>query len=522
MKIKYIIISCVLLLSYYSCNIDRVDAEPLKNTEASYFADVTQFRKVTFGIYAKLYDYYHYNAGDNGNWPNSLWLLPGDDLTETNGTRTAEELFDGTLNPDNIRLEWIFDKTYEMIAKANVIIEKVNTIDFTFYEEADEIPYMKGEALFLRSYAYYNLFNIYGNVPIITERILNEAEANTPKSSNLEVLEQVITDARAAITILPESWSDNYKGRATKNAARALLIKALVFKSNYTNSTDFSEAIDVFGAITASLTPRYLDNFDVATENNAESLFEVQAAQPGAFSNIFLENDGPWRGVEDLSVFRGMMTVAGTTSISNFSNTRFLITDKLFNSFGTDPRLSYFLKTDDNEGGKLFQKYMLAELDQQQGNVFNTSSNNERVLRYADLMLVMAEAYLKSGSPGTAIQLVNEVRSRAREWGLTSGTTDGTFPANYSTSETNSTVIMQWIMDERFIELAGEGQRWWDLKRWHVAGDIDLSGWTGGDTEFSTHLSSSSLFDVNKHLLFPLPQKEIERNSAILENNPGY
>ncbi len=522
MKTIFIVTVCALILIITGCDKDRVDAPPLKNTEANYFADVTQFRKITFGIYAKLYDYYHYNAGDNGNWANSLWLLPGDDLTETNGSRTAEELFDGTLRPDNIRVEWIFDKTYEMISKSNVIIDKVNSVDFSAYDGADEIPYMEGEALFLRSYAYYNLFNIYGNVPIVTQRFLNADEANTPKSDHLEVLEQVITDAKAALAILPESWSAEYRGRATKNSARALLTKALVFKANYSGSNDYTEAITTFNAITATLSTRYLDNFDVATENNQESLFEIQAGQPSAFSNIFLENDGPWRGVEDLSIFRGMMSVAGSTSISNYANTRFLITDKLFNAFGTDPRISYFLRADDNEGGRLFQKYTLAELDQQQGNVFDTSSNNERVLRYGDLILLIAEAHLKSGNPSTAIQLVNNVRKRARDWGLASGTNDGTVPADYSTSETNIDTIMKWIMDERFIELAGEGQRWWDLKRWHVAGDINLTGWTGDDAQFSTNLSSSSLFDVSKHLLFPLPQKEVERNSEILENNPGY
>ena len=354
MKTIFIVSVCALILIITGCDKDRVDAPPLKNTEANYFADVTQFRKITFGIYAKLYDYYHYNAGDNGNWANSLWLLPGDDLTETNGSRTAEELFDGTLRPDNIRVEWIFDKTYEMISKSNVIIDKVNSVDFSAYDGADEIPYMEGEALFLRSYAYYNLFNIYGNVPIVTQRFLNADEANTPKSDHLEVLEQVITDAKAALAILPESWSAEYRGRATKNSARALLTKALVFKANYSGSNDYTEAITTFNAITATLSTRYLDNFDVATENNQESLFEIQAGQPSAFSNIFLENDGPWRGVEDLSIFRGMMSVAGSTSISNYANTRFLITDKLFNAFGTDPRISYFLRADDNEGGRLF------------------------------------------------------------------------------------------------------------------------------------------------------------------------
>lgn len=77
-------------------------------------------------------------------------------------------------------------------------------------------------------------------------------------------------------------------------------------------------------------------------------------------------------------------------------------------------------------------------------------------------------------------------------------------------------------MDERFVELAGEGQRWWDLKRWHESGDINLTGWTGGDQHFSSFLASPVQFDVNKHLRFPLPQDEIDRNSAIIDNNPGY
>lgn len=64
--------------------------------------------------------------------------------------------------------------------------------------------------------------------------------------------------------------------------------------------------------------------------------------------------------------------------------------------------------------------------------------------------------------------------------------------------------------------------RWWDLKRWHASGDIDLTGWDGSEDNFSTNLASPVQFDVNKHLVFPLPQEEVERNSAITENNPGY
>ena len=415
MKNLYKIIACLIFLIGFSCDPDRVDSPPLGATEESYFTNAIEFRNVMIGAYSKLYDYYFYNVPGT-NWPNSLWLLPGDDLTETNATRTAEELFDGSMNSTNTRLEWMFDNIYEMIQKTSVILDKVNTIDFSDYDGADEIALMEGEALFLRAYSYYNLFNIFGNVPIVTTR-LGADNTNTPKSDKLEVLSQVISDAQLAIAILPESWDPSFRGRATKNSARGLLAKALVFRGNYTGSSeDYSQAITVFNSITASLTTRYLDNFDGAFENNQESLFEVQAASPTAINNIFLYNDGPWRGVEDMSIFRGMLTPTGKGTVSNNANTRFLITNKLLTAFGSDPRISYFLRPDDNEGGRIFQKYTADELDNRVAP-FQSSINNERVLRYGDLVLLAAEAQLKTGNPSSAITLINQIRAKGQTMG---------------------------------------------------------------------------------------------------------
>jgi len=519
MKTIYKISLCILIGALVACDPDRVDTEPLGATENTFFSNVIEFRRVVVGAYSKLYDHYHLNRGQ---WPNSLWLLPGDDLTETQGSRTAEELFDGNMSSTNPRLEWMFDNTYEMIAKCNVVIQKVNTVDFSQYEGADEIAYMEGEGLFIRAYSYFVLFNIFGNVPLVIDRITTPEATNTPVSPMADVLDQVILDAENAISILPESWDPIYAGRATKNSARGLLAKALVFRGNYAGSTaDFTQAISVFNSISgASLMTSYLDNFDEKVENNAESLFEIQGSKPPAINNIFLYNDGPWRGVENMSLFRGMMRPAGKGTASDQASTRFLVTDKLFNNFGTDPRISYFLQPDDNEGGKMFQKYTLDELDSRPS--FGASVNNERVLRYGDIKLLIAEAELKAGTPAAAIGHINDIRTRARDWGVASGEGNGVDPANHSTSETNAATIMQWIMDERFVELAGEGQRWWDLKRWHVGGDIDLTGWGSGDQHFSSNLSSASQFNVDTHLIFPIPQVEISRNSAILNNNPGY
>ncbi|UZR99232.1 RagB/SusD family nutrient uptake outer membrane protein [Chondrinema litorale] len=527
MKAKIKIFAIVWLTICFGCNPELVDNPSLAPTEEDYFSNATEFRTQLTSAYAAIYDHYHFAAPSftfNG-WVAGTWLLPGDDLTETNAARTSVELFDGTLNPTNQQVSFVFQACYKMISRANVTIEKVRTIDYSTYDGADEITMMEGEALFLRAYAYFKLFNVFGSVPIVTDRILSEEETNTPKSPAIEVLGQVIEDTKAAIEVLPEEWDPMYLGRIDKNAARGLLAKALVFRGDYEgNTADYQEALTVFNTITATLVDSYLDNFSAYTENNAESLFEVQASVPSSGNNnLSLHNDGAWRGVENMSVYRGyMMEFGGRGDFNDASSTKFLVTDKLRDSFGDDPRLSVFSNPEDGFEGKIFQKYNKPDGVNELSGFNGGSVNNERVLRYADLVLIAAEAALKTGNASQAISLINQIRTRARLWGESSGDGDGVIPADYSEGESDTNTVMQWIMNERFIELAGEGQRWWDLKRWHVAGDMNISGWDGSDANFSTNLASPVQFDVDKHLLFPIPQSEIERNSAITENNPGY
>ena len=521
----FILISGVVFFT--NCNPDLVDEPPLGQTENTFFTNVIEFRQNVATVYSTLFDYYHFAAPSfnfNG-WPQSTWLLPGDDLTETQGARTAVELFDGSLNPNNTQIRWTFEASYKMIGRANVTIDKVRTIDYSSFEGASEIAQMEGEALFLRGYAYYKLFNLYGNVPVVADRILTEDQTNTPKSTSAEVLDQVIADMRAALEILPDSWDPEFAGRVTKNSARGFLVKSLVMRANYFGSdADYSEALTIFNSIDAELVDNYIDNFSAFTENNDESLFEVQATAPGSGNNnLVLHHDGAWRGVENMSVYRGYFMEAGSEGAFNgFVATRFLVTDKLFNTSNGDPRIDIFTNADDGLDGKLFQKYHYPLGVNEITGFHGGSANNERILRYADALLLAAEAALKTGATSEAIGYINQVRTRARNWAANEGIGDGTMPADYSTSESDAATIMQWIMDERFIELAGEGQRWFDLKRWHQAGDIDLTGWDGSDDNFSTALASPVQFDVNKHFLFPLPQQEVERNSAIIENNPGY
>lgn len=508
-----------------ACDPSLVNLPPFSPTELSYFSSNLEFRAQLSGVYAAVYDDYHFAATGYNGWVAGTWLLPGDDLTDARGTRTAEELFDGSLNPTNGRLQWIYASAYKTIARANVTLEKVRTVDYSGFTGREEIARMEGEALFLRSYSYFKLINIFGSVPLVLKRLQTELETNTPKSDPVEILTQVIEDCKTAINSLPEQWEPEFRGRITKNGARGLLVKALVFRGNYTgNNTDYQEALTVFNSITSQLVPDFTDNFKATTENNAESLYELQASVASSGNaNLSLANDGAWRGVENLSVYRGfMMEFGGRGDFNDASSTKFLITDKLLNRFGDDPRIQVFLNENDGFEGRIFQKYNKPDgandLRPQQGG----SVNNERILRFADVKLLAAEAAARTGDLATAILHLNDVRTRARQWGAASNIGNGVLPVDHPSSGADQATVLQWVMDERFVELAAEGHRWWDLKRWHAAGTINLSGWTGEENHFSSILASPVQFDVNKHLVFPLPQVEVERNSGIQENNPGY
>ena len=506
---RYLLTAALAIFSFSACDVDRLDSPPLGLIEENYFTLESQYNEVLYSAYAKMTDWFWFHAQDI-SYP--LFILQGDDITETAGRFPEWETF-SNLNSTDGKVRYYFNATYELIQRANVVIEKTGAADRSLFRDPSFLDTQHGEGLFIRALANFYLYNMFGTAPLITER-LNVETMHQPKSEGTQLLDQAIKDLRAAIPLLPVIWPDVNRGRATKNSANGLLLKALVFRGDYTgNAADYTAATEAYNSITAALTADYTDNFSAATENNSESLFEFQASQvPGGLDNVWLYNDGPWRGTEVMTSYWGFYTVAGNEARNNLPGDNWKVTEKMFNAFGTDPRVSFFTEPNRN-----FTKYGKVGLDVL-ANSGVGSLNNVRLLRYAESKLLAAEATLLSGgNKADAIELVNEVRKRARDW---SGTAEA---ADRNTAETNDATIMQWIEDERIAELMGEVQiRWLDLKRWDARGYKDLSTWGGGDQHFSTDLSATFQFEYPKHLLMPLPQDEVERNEQIIENNPGY
>jgi hypothetical protein len=299
--------------------------------------------------------------------------------------------------------------------------------------------------------------------------------------------------------LLPVSWDATNIGRATKSAANGYLGKALLFKANWTGDNGlYSQAVTAINKITdKSLVADYNDNFSINAENNSESLFETQAGQASGSDNVWLQND-------DFSVVGSWSSYYGyfNSHWSFWGNPPFVATDKLVNAIDPDdPRIAHIVDPATNQILKYTQEDQLA--DSGVGSL-----NNLRLLRYADILLLKAEALNETGNQAEAITLINEVRTRARNMGSTG------VPADRAAGASEDQV-RQWIMEERFIELSAEGQRWLDLRRWHKAGLINLSNYEFGSINPSFNIS------LPKHLLYPIPTSEVDLNKNIIQNE-GY
>jgi tetratricopeptide (TPR) repeat protein len=365
----------------------------------------------------------------------------------------------------------------------------------------------RGEALLLRGYANFMLWNFFGTAPVIKERIQETDKINPPSSSGNQLLDQAISDFQEAATLLPESWSENNRGRATKSSANGYLGKALVYRATVTkNNMDYTAAIAAFNQITdKALTPEFDDNFDVKLENNSESLFEYQANNPTGGDNVWLSNDFDIP-IGSISAFYGYFE-----DIEQLYGNAYNATQKLYNAFEpTDPRRDKTVIQSTNERTPLkIQKYWTQDVKTGQVG----SYNNTRMLRYADVLLLKAEALVQSGgSLAEAIALINQIRTRARN----SGPAGTIAPADYAPTEIDRNKVMDWVRNERFLELAAEeGNRWLDLRRWHLGGQLNLATW-----DFSS-IGNEVDFDVTKHLYMPIPSRETDLNTNIVQN-PGY
>jgi hypothetical protein len=502
--IKAGIVVLAILATNITCKKNPLNVPSPTATEQTYFTTPSAFNSAILGGYAALTDFYSSsNESGSGQWEGEVTWLPGDDLT--NGTAQPYEDFSNGINPSEPYVTDFFGSCYLLLGRANTVLQQFTEVQPSVFSSNPTLGNnYKGEALFLRAFGHYQLWNVFGTAPLDTIVATTTGQLNAPSSKGTELLDQAIIDLTAAAPLLPTSWDPADLGRATANSAYGLLGKCLVFRASVNKSNaDYQAALTAFGKISGvSLTANYEDNFNVNKENNSESLFEFQAgiATSGS-TNAWLANDQCNCGVS--SAYWQIFGEPGQTA-SYMGGNLYYATAKLVSIFDAgDPRLPLTY----NPADSTITKYILNNLPDGAAN----SDNNVRILRYADVLLLEAEATIQSGgSPATAIGYINQVRDRARN--MVSG---GTAPADLDVTVTDPTTIMQWVMDERLRELSCEGGRWYDLRRWAIGGTITLS-----NAFFSSAEPQRMSWDSH-YLYFPIPLTETSKNPLITQN-PGY
>lgn len=513
MKKIFIISSLLVMGAIMSCNEQDLDKiNPNGVTLETYFKNGDELTSGVTSIYALV---------QSNSLVSREWFfthdLRSDEMASGGGQLETprNQLLIGVHDPGNSLVNAMWQGWYRTIHRANVIIDRAPGV-----AEIDENlrGRLLGEARFLRAWAYYEIATFFGDAPIYTD-FVETVDGSKAKSPQSQVYQVAIDDLIAAQGLLPVEYDENNKGRATKGAAQTLLARVYLQQGDYSSAK--TELQKVISSGQYSLVDDYLELTTEEGEFNAESIFEVVYAPSGGSYNWGGDSDG--QAVQEETVRTQEYSAIGWRNV--------IPSDKLLNSYERvskgdakdDPRydFSYWLENEPfNNGNSImtsdrvqgntsivdgveqkvsWQKYsVLYKLDAG----YATSAINQRIMRYADVLLMMAECENELNNPQPAIDLVNEVRARASVDMPPIPTAN--IPAG------NQSEIRKAIQHERMIELAGEQIRNFDIVRWRKNGKLDQE--------------PLSYFIANKHELMPIPQTELDNNPKLTEadQNPGY
>lgn len=380
------------------------------------------------------------------------------------------------VDANNVQSEDYYQSMYEIIFRAN------NVLNFIEVADAVNQSAYAAEAKFLRAYAYFNLVRLYGPVPLVTTVVgPTENELLFNRAGEEQVYQQIIADFQEAVNNLDNS----HKSRASKAAAQGLLAKVYLSQPSpdYAGAQQLCEAI--INSREFSLEDSFYDVF--YNELNDEILFAIQYE----FGNV-QESQG-FSAEFTATVRQGRqdgLNLVNDNLVADFIQYGGNRTEVSYVSFPTWTEVTKFLP----EGSDV--SVFPPTYGQSPGN----AGNDVIVLRYADVLLMHAEAILAGGdqtSDGSAIASYMEVRTRA-----------GFDPVD----DRPNALTKEALLVERRVELAFENQRFFDLMRFGVA-----------DAVLSAHAAENGYTDYNpRKLLLPIPAREINLSGGLLTQNAGY
>lgn len=436
---------------------------------------------------------------------NAIWVLgdlASDDAIKggSAGDQADFELIsEFNINPSNAAVEAVWKRYYQGVFACNVVTDGLSA-DNTAVSATVKAQVL-GQAQFLRAYYYFNLTVAYGNIPLHL-KVETPEEAQKPVSTQAQIYAQIEQDCTAAAASLPTTWTGTNVGRATKGAALALLAKTYLFEQKWALAASTAKEVDALGVY--SLLPVFADNFRAATKNNTEGVFSVQH-QTGLV---------PFQG-NNLNVWFAPRSLNG---YGFYYPTQSLVDNFEKSPDGVeDPRLDYSIARSGHtyfdsafdptwtSTGYLSKKHC-QPLSEIPVTVKGDGNLNYQAIRFAEVLLIEAEALNEAGSSGEALAPLNRVRKRARESYLydTSLSGYGTVPTGLlpDVTTTDQTQLRDIIRRERRSELALEFHRFFDIIRY-------------GSTYANSALSGQPLFNYNNNKFFPIPESERETNLKL-------
>lgn len=527
MKNKTIALIALLTVVVSACDDGFLDREPLSyvtpesiETEDDVLLAVNgTYKALVNADYTNMYPIYTDFMTDNGfmdkSWSGEV------------------EFWDQVQTPNSAWAERKWNRNYAGVLRANTVLSVIDDITM----DSDLKAQYRGEVLFLRALYYSDLIQFYGDVPYRTEPEGIEDQA-APRVDEDLIREDILADLDTAAEGLPTTYEDTDLGRATKGAALALKARILLNHEEWAAAAAACQAVIDLGVY--SLYDDYQELFLPEGEGNSEMIFDVQYIANQDEDDL----TSPWYTY--FFAWSSYMALADLEREYYMDNG--LSIDDPASGYDEDdpwtdrdPRLDYTLcvpysfdgyskagvaktyipysKKSDNFSSLRIRKWV----DYGDDYVHLNSAVNNIIIRYADVLLMRAEALVETGSYdiNEVISLVDEVRSRTSVDMPTVAEVEGT--------ALDQDALRQLIRHERRVEFAFEGTRIMDIKRWNIGEDVLVNA-TGYDPDYLTTSSTEYVlyefrdrtFNTEKGYLWPIPISEMNTNDAITGNNDGY
>lgn len=498
-----------------------------------------------------------YQALTYGGWwqINTVWLLSemcSDDAWMGNTTQSQSDYislahYQGN-GASNGPISNFWQYRYKGILRCNIAIDRIAKLDTQDTATRDRLV---AEARFLRAFYYFELAKNFGGVPLLTGFLMPEESAGVTRASLEDVYAFIEEDLLAAAEVLPKRSSAEV-GHATSGAALGLLGKVYLYQEKWQEARDVLQTVINSGEY--ELLPEFGQVWDMDYDNSVESLFEIQYEYSetlplgGSLATVTGSRNGPGDGwswcqptanleqayidAGDTERLRwtiiksGCTEIAGEDQFDKFveNNSTVSNAQDYIETYGWDTNC-YIIDPSQHKSARIIRKYFLPL--RQRPTVYNTDKSplNHRLLRYADVLLMYAEACNELGDDATACNALNQVRTRVN------------LPAVTATGWS----LRKAIRLERRLELAFEENRLYDIRRWTDENGkkmiCNLMGPNGSFVQWNLNEDTRDplewnnqgeasdkgiTFDENRDMVFPIPLYEITMSNGSITQNPGW